>query len=1626
MKISKANKVKSYVLLSVIIFQTFYPTASMAIADSPSQPDFESYEDFNSTDMVNLITGDFAYNIPLLNVPSPEGGYQVPLSYHAGIETNEESTWVGLGWSLNPGGLTRNVSMYPDDFNGEISATTINGSGPSGYITSYPFYQNYSDGHKTTGGAVNLMGVVDFGWKDQKHFGIAPAGLTLKDGKVSYNSEYMQQGLTSLGTLALSSYGGAIGQAVNTAYSAVTTVKALSSQSSAMGTSKIGNWSRDLTVEKKGGLGGILGKKVHYKYYMNVNTQTDQYGTLYLGNMGTGYKNTGNKDSYLINSSSPGTLSSGTQANSVRSFTAPTGHDASSDMYLNYATSYGSYYTPTGLTYDLYNVKGAGVNGNISPYRLDVGSLCNKLQVGTDFQSVVGPAYLDPSVYKVPFKYAGDFSNSYNYSNLNNNISTMDDLFNVGSTTSSLLYVCNKNSKTYANYAAETGIGAYNTGYNTSNRTESNRTGLYNKKLVHARHVEWYSNAEISSGSAKTNGFIDTHQSISAPLYSRSSPTAGIGGFSITNEAGMTYHYAIPVYNVAEGLYMQESGSINYKNENINRYATMWLLTGITGADFVDRNSNGIIDDTDWGYWVKFDYGLFSSDYVWRAPYYHTVKNGSFDSYKKGKKETYYLNKISTRTHTALFVKSKKLDGKSFYESDVTSPFNNEPTSGALVPNAKPSSSLKLNDVYVLENSDYAKLIASTGSGGIGLTLTNTSGQNSSIFNNDTYDNVLDSLDIVNASAQTFLESNQIERIHFNYDYKLCKYTYNSFDFDGSGNPPTYDPMTTPTVTNHKGKLTLRSVEFYSKNNSKLLPGYEFKYGDESDPNYNQDDNDNPNYHPHKWDGYGIFKSGGTGREDVAHNAEKKGDQWCLTDIITPTGGTISVEYERDDYTSINGYPCTSSSLKFFRANSTNLTGTSSVQLHADNFGSTTSLSDLVSVNDVVRYTYGASVGLSTISSISGNVLNLSSNFAGNPTYIGVKTQKKYGSSVRVKSITTKDENSNEYKTKYVYTKNGQENGTSSGVAAYESDFDRNDDGSFPFYNLFEHPYSPVLYSNVTVVNGRNDATFKETSKQSFHFVTPHKEMIKHEESTKVFGSASGQYRTFKTTDNTASIGNLDTIKVYNQFNNVVNKTVFEYTDNSKGDYPDFLGHYSETSVLWETDFVSGSHPTYTGFYTKLTQSNKLKRPNILKSVTTYKDRLVSKQEIKSYDYQTGQPLVTLSTYGGQEKYESATVYAYNTYTAMGSKVYSPASKNLMAAVSENYSYVYDKNNQKKLLGASVMTWSNSNTFREYNSGSGLYANQTYTTNWLPAETYNYKTKISEDGTISNSDYAAFNWSGAIDPRWIKTSKASLYDHYSHSLEGYDINNNPSSVKYGYNNAYVVSSCPNALYRTWCFSGAEDSSPDANYYEGEVKGSNYKFASSTYAHTGGYCSKIATGQSGFSYRIKKSDLPSIGKYRASVWVHMNGVQGAYLDCKGYNASGGYIYNGGVSSFALLNSTSSFAATVEKAGNWYLLNIDVDLSQINTSVDYLVFSVENNPSAGYAAYVYADDFRVCPLNNPIEANVFEAKTGKVIASLDKENYATKFFYDDAGKLTSVYKETKLGFTKVSETKYQYSK
>lgn len=112
---AKFSKPAALTLAFFMLGECLFPGVASALTGGPSQPEVQGFQPVGTSDMVDPFTGDLSYNIPLIDV----GGYPINLSYQSGITMDQEASWVGLGWTINPGVVNRSMRGVPDDFNGE-------------------------------------------------------------------------------------------------------------------------------------------------------------------------------------------------------------------------------------------------------------------------------------------------------------------------------------------------------------------------------------------------------------------------------------------------------------------------------------------------------------------------------------------------------------------------------------------------------------------------------------------------------------------------------------------------------------------------------------------------------------------------------------------------------------------------------------------------------------------------------------------------------------------------------------------------------------------------------------------------------------------------------------------------------------------------------------------------------------------------------------------------------------------------------------------------------------------------------------------------------------------------------------------------------------------------------------------------------------------------------------------------------------------------------------------------------------------------------------------------------------------------------------------------------------------
>jgi len=116
------NKIffKGIAILTVvsITFEIVFPTIVFS-QSGPTQTESTGYNHSSGGENVDNFTGDFNYSIPVMDIE----GFPLILSYNSNVTMNQESSWVGYGWSLNPGSIARQMRGVPDEFNGDDKIT---------------------------------------------------------------------------------------------------------------------------------------------------------------------------------------------------------------------------------------------------------------------------------------------------------------------------------------------------------------------------------------------------------------------------------------------------------------------------------------------------------------------------------------------------------------------------------------------------------------------------------------------------------------------------------------------------------------------------------------------------------------------------------------------------------------------------------------------------------------------------------------------------------------------------------------------------------------------------------------------------------------------------------------------------------------------------------------------------------------------------------------------------------------------------------------------------------------------------------------------------------------------------------------------------------------------------------------------------------------------------------------------------------------------------------------------------------------------------------------------------------------------------------------------------------------
>ncbi len=890
-----------------------------ALTSGPATPEFSSFEPVATTNLVDPLSGNFTYNLPVIQVPGPDGGgYAMSLSYHSGTSPEEESSWVGHGWTLNPGAINRNVRGLPDEYNntpidvynrtrpnwtlsgneklnleafsvskgegGKVSKSSIGSLGLSKYVR----FNNYQGVAKTSSiGLSNGYGNLSMNRSVSGvtfSANINPLAFFNKNKKQEEEiTEETEQKFLHFDDNALKfdkTYGmAALNVAQNAAKGTLNPFRTFTDHGISTSLSKLRGYNFNISfgtqinpsiapVAIEGGLTGTFGLTIT-KPFESVPT----YG-------------------YLNTPSEIGNYRSDYFTEKAQPFDRR-------DYFIGIPFS-----TP-----DNYMLTGEGLSGGFRPYRKSVGHYYpEKIDGDENIRRTYGIG--------VEFMFGLNTGVGVNLA-FGNTKSKIKDWPKKGNTDDAKFSFNSPLGDNFYRFYGDMG-GKVEYGNNELAKADLTASPDFPGLTSIFPTLSSEQITDLDESRAKHASYIEKENS----------------GFSIYNEAGLKYTYDIDMmvkntanlsidvsetdqieenYLAFKQLFLDNGYNVDQCLHNVvvgdvkkEPYAATSLLTSISTSDYIDLGQDGP-DEEDFGGWTKFEYHKKyghgndegNSDwYRWRIPYNGLLysKNSISDSkddtgfVTTGDKEIYFLKKVETKTHAAYFVTNKSNPER----------FGIDP------------------------NSQQAQYLSGTGEnrydglGATDLTIEDISTNNSSAKNEADQLEYLEKIVLFSKDRP----ETPLQTTNFKYDYSLVSNLPNNIN----GNFPNNSNQA------NSGKLTLRKVwsEFEGVVSARISSyKFDYRYKDQADyPDYLKAETpgldnffslsdrysvnaQNPDYGPHLLDAWGTNQYNGSERHlnlikwpyqgNIPENVYDPA-AWQLKQITLPSGGQILVEYEDKDY----------------------------------------------------------------------------------------------------------------------------------------------------------------------------------------------------------------------------------------------------------------------------------------------------------------------------------------------------------------------------------------------------------------------------------------------------------------------------------------------------------------------------------------------------------------------------------------------------------------------------------------------------------------------------------------------------------------------------------------------------
>lgn len=878
----------------LMIFQIAGLPVARALTSGPSQPEVQSFEPATTTEMVNLFTGDFVYNIPLFELPGPKGGYPFNLSYHAGVSMDTESSWCGLGWNITPGAVSRQMRGIPDEFDGDSiyskvslapSVTIGLGAGTNQEVLGKDlgYYSSSASTPLDFGFSVYQNNYRGVGFSLGSDVGYHNAVSSLMTNAVGmYAGLSIGEGVTMLPSLGLDQFmkhTQAIPFTVQSALQPGIAFEAFNGSKDKRYIENIHDAFKMTSPSLSFASSGNMPQLSLPVNNVSISSAFKAGGSAW-GSFSNFYMKGFYNEQSLLNSNKRVPFSAfgylnyqhrGSNANAVLDV------NREKDGSVNRESP--NLASPS-LTFDTYSITGQGISAMYRPVRNDFGvvqeisstSTSRGTGVGSENTASSSKHYATNNEINRSTSHAGPWTGDSTLIKLAFMDKEQDNIFEP--------WIYKKHGELAAQHqerfdalGGDEAVRLRLSGDGDSSRVESVLENAQWSNPVpkekspvrqtRANVVQHFTNQDLlrQDGQSLISLFNIEYKDNSGTLvsYSRQAlPKHHIAAYTTLTPDGIRYNYALPAYNlhqeevtfsvphpdqkssridIAPGIDGDPKHDYVNTHKYLNRtelpaYAHSHLLTSIVGPDYVDLTDNGVTED-DLGYWVKFTYAKTTTDaerYKWRHPFSKAL-------YQEGSKS----NKQDDR---GTFVYGEK-------------------------------------EIWYLSQAETKTHVA------IFTTRDREDGfgANSRLQNTNERGKSLQALQEIKLYTRAAGISVPIRTVKFEYDYSLCPAIENSGTYGG--------------------KLTLKKVWFeHGRNTRGKLNPYVFTYSQA-----------NPAYDLLAYDRWGNYKPYPIGERSynqdfsyVDQDQSKKEvldeqmSAWNLKEIQLPSGGKVIVDYETDDY----------------------------------------------------------------------------------------------------------------------------------------------------------------------------------------------------------------------------------------------------------------------------------------------------------------------------------------------------------------------------------------------------------------------------------------------------------------------------------------------------------------------------------------------------------------------------------------------------------------------------------------------------------------------------------------------------------------------------------------------------